>query len=62
MKVMLPYREGEDCLYWEVGAFEYVMASEPYRYTWYLKQVMESLQCIKITFKKNKSLSLIKFS
>ncbi len=26
--------------------FKYVMASEPYRYTWYLKQVMTSLRFI----------------
>ncbi len=29
-------------------AFKYVMASEPYRYTWYLKQVMAGLPYIKI--------------
>ncbi len=29
-------------------AFKYVMASEPYRKTWYLKQVMASLPYIKI--------------
>ncbi len=65
-KVMLPYKVGEGCLLWGVGgcfmthwagsvttqsiAFTYVMASEPYRYTWYLKQVMVSLPCIKIYF------------
>ncbi len=44
---------------------KYVMASEPYRYTWYLKQVMASLPYIKIYFFLNtysieikKSLSL----
>ncbi len=31
-------------------AFKYVMASEPYRYTWYLKQVMACLPYIKIYF------------
>ncbi len=31
-------------------AFKKVMASEPYRYTWYLKQVMASLPYIKIYF------------
>ncbi len=31
-------------------AFKYVMASEPYRYTCYLKQVMASLPYIKIYF------------
>ena len=30
--------------------FKNVMASEPYRYTWYLKQVMEGLPYIKIYF------------
>ncbi len=30
--------------------FKYVMASEPYRYTWYLKQVVASLPYIKIYF------------
>ncbi len=46
-------------------AFKYVMASEPYRYTWYFKQVMASLQYIMIYFflntysiEINKSLSL----
>ncbi len=34
-------------------ALEYVMASEPYRYTWYLKQVMAGLPYIKIYFFKN---------
>ncbi len=29
-------------------AFKYVMASEPYRYTWYLKQTMAGLPYIKI--------------
>ncbi len=29
-------------------AFEYVMASEPYRNTWYLKRVMAGLPYIKI--------------
>ncbi len=31
-------------------AFKYVMASEPDRNTWYLKQVMASLPYIKIYF------------
>ena len=31
-------------------ALKYVMASEPYRYTWYLKQVMAGLPYIKIYF------------
>jgi hypothetical protein len=31
-------------------AFKYVMASEPYRNTWYLKQVMSGLPNIKIYF------------
>ncbi len=31
-------------------AFKYVMASEPYRYTWYFKQDMASLPYIKIYF------------
>ncbi len=31
-------------------AFKYVMASEPYRYTWYLKQDMASLPYIKVYF------------
>ncbi len=31
-------------------AFKYVMASEPYRSTWYLKQVMAGLSYIKIYF------------
>ncbi len=31
-------------------AFKYVMASEPYRNTWYLKQVMAGLPYIKIYF------------
>jgi hypothetical protein len=31
-------------------AFKYVMASEPYRYTRYLKKVMASLPYIKIYF------------
>ncbi len=46
-------------------AFKYVMASESYRYTWYLKQVIASLPYIKIDFILNtysiemkKSLSL----
>ncbi len=46
-------------------AFKYVMASEPYRYTWYFKQDMASLPYIKIYFFLNtysieikKSLSL----
>ena len=34
-------------------ALKYVMASEPYRYTWYLKQVMAGLPYIKIYFFKN---------
>ncbi len=29
-------------------ALKYVMASEPYRYTWYLKQVMADLPYLKI--------------
>ncbi len=33
-------------------AFKYVMASEPYRYTWYFKRVMASLPYIKIYFFK----------
>ncbi len=31
-------------------ALKYVMASEPYKYTWYLKQVMAGLPYIKIYF------------
>ncbi len=34
-------------------AFIYVIASEPFRYTWYLKQVMAGLPDIKIYFIKN---------
>ncbi len=34
----------------QIKAFKYVMASEPYRYTWYFKQVMASLPYIKIYF------------
>ncbi len=34
-------------------ALKYVMASKPYRYTWYLKQVMTGLPYIKIYFYKN---------
>ncbi len=34
-------------------AFKQVMASEPYRYTWYLKQVMAGLPYIKILFLKH---------
>ncbi len=34
-------------------AFKYVMASEPYRNTWYLKQVMAGLPYIKIHFLKH---------
>jgi hypothetical protein len=34
-------------------AFKFVMASEPYRYTWYLKQVMAGLPYIKISFFKS---------
>ncbi len=34
-------------------AFKYVMASEPYRNTWYLKQVMAGLPYIKIYCFKN---------
>ncbi len=34
-------------------AFKYVMASEPYRNTWYLKQRMAGLPYIKIYFFKN---------
>jgi hypothetical protein len=35
--------------------FKYVMASESYRNTWYLKQVMAGLPYIKIYFFKNTS-------
>jgi hypothetical protein len=58
---MLPYREGGGLLVVEWGAdrsagsvttqrkaFKYVTAYEPYRCTWYLKQVMASLSYIKI--------------
>ncbi len=31
-------------------ALKYVMASKPYRYTWYLKQVMAGLPYFKIYF------------
>ncbi len=31
-------------------ALKYVMASEPYMYTWYLKQVMAGLPYVKIYF------------
>ena len=31
-------------------ALKYVMASEPYKYPWYLKQVMAGLPYIKIYF------------
>jgi hypothetical protein len=31
-------------------AFNYVMASEPYRFTFYIKQVMAGLQYIKVNF------------
>jgi hypothetical protein len=81
MEVMLPYREegglpvvggGGSLMTHSAGsvttqrkAFKYVMASEPYRYTWYLKQVMASLPYINIYFFRNtysienkKSLSL----
>ncbi len=34
-------------------ALKYVMASEPYRHTWYLKQVMTGLPCINIYFIKH---------
>ncbi len=34
-------------------AFKYVMASEPFRYTWYFKQVMASLPNVKIYFFEN---------
>ncbi len=34
-------------------ALKQVMASEPYRYTWYLKQVMAGLPYINIYFFKN---------
>ena len=34
-------------------ALKYVMASEPYKYPWYLKQVMGGLPYIKIYFFKN---------
>ncbi len=66
---MLPYREGgglpvvggggslmthsAGSITTQRKAFKYVMASEPYRYTWYLKQVMASLPYIKIYFFKN---------
>ena len=50
-------------------ALKHVMASEPYRYTWYLKQVMASVPYIKISFflntysnEINKRLSLTYFS
>ncbi len=41
-------------------AFKYVMASEPYGYTWYLKQVMASLPYIKIYFFLNTYCTVIK--
>ncbi len=69
VKVMLPYREGGGLPVGGGGcslmthsagsvttqrkAFKYVMAFEPYRYTWYFKQVMASLPYIKISFFKN---------
>ncbi len=69
VKVMLPYREGGGLPVGGGGgslmthsggyvttqrkAFKYVMASEPYRYTWYFKQDMVSLPYIKIYFFKN---------
>jgi hypothetical protein len=69
MKVMLPYREGGglpvvggggSLMTHSAGsdtnqrkAFKYVMASEPYRYTCYLKQVMASLPYIMIYFFKH---------
>ena len=67
--VMLPYREGGGLpVVGGVGslmthssvsvttqsiALKYVMASEPYRYTWYLKQVMAGLPYMMIYFFKN---------
>ncbi len=66
---MLPYREGgglpvvggggslmthsAGSVTTQRKASTYVMASEPYRYTWYLKQVMGSVPYIKIYFFKN---------
>ena len=66
MKVMLPYTKGGglplvgaggSLITYSAGsvttqsiALKYVMASEPYRYTWYLKQVMAGLPYIKIYF------------
>ncbi len=66
VKVMLPYKVGEGLPVVGGGgsvmthtagsvttlsiAFKYVMASEPYRNTWYLKQVMANLPYIKIYF------------
>jgi len=63
---MLPYREGGGLPVVRGGgslmthsagsvttqkkALKYVMASEPYRNTWYLKQVMAGLPYIKIYF------------
>ncbi len=63
---MLPYREGgglpvvggggslmthcTGSVTTQRKVFKYVMASEPYRYTWYFKQVMASLPYIKIYF------------
>ncbi len=35
------------CVITQRIAFKYVITSEPYRYTWYLKQVMTSLPYIK---------------
>ncbi len=34
-------------------SFKYVMASEPYRNTWYLKQMMAGLPYIKVYFFRN---------
>ncbi len=64
--VMLPYRNGGGLSVVGGGgslmshsadfettkkiAFKYVMASEPYKYTWYLKQVMTTLPYIKVYF------------
>jgi hypothetical protein len=66
VKVMLPYREGGGMpvvggggslmthsagfVTTQKKAFKYVMASEPYKYTWYFKQVMASWPYIKIYF------------
>ncbi len=66
---MLPYREGvglpvvggggslkthnSGSVTTQMKAVKHMMASEPYRYKWYLKQVMASLPYIKIYFFKN---------